>query len=58
MLLQKLRLFLLDLSHLQLPLHLGCFLALALIISLFLLVEIIHEYSDDNDRIIRVVVSK
>lgn len=57
MLLQKLILFFLDLFHLQFPFHLSCFLTFSLI-SLLLFVEVVHQYSDDNDRIISVIVSK
>lgn len=45
-----------DLSHFLLSLQLGHFLALCLILSLFLLTEVIHEYPDDDDRIIRIII--
>ena len=55
-LLEELRLLLLDLSHLQLPLQLGRLLALALVLGLFLVAEVVHEYPDDDDRVLREII--
>lgn len=48
--------FLLDLSHLLLPFQLGCILSFCLILSFFLLIEVIHEYPDDDHRILRIIL--
>lgn len=56
MLLKDFGLLLLDLSHFLLSFQLGHFLALCLILGLFLLTEVIHEYPDDDNRILRIII--